>query len=200
MALVGLVHGIGGSATTMQPLADLLLERGHEVIVVTLPGHGTVPDDLVGVGWSDWLAAVPDAEVLVGQSMGASLALAASIHNCNVRSVVAINPPTADPDALEGLEWRRSRGHKWVDMPERVPTGALIEMVEGVLALDVAKVVASVLLVTGALDDTADPSALDELAASLGGRVQRCSLPNSGHVATLGPDIDLLADAIHEFV
>jgi carboxylesterase len=208
MARIAIIHGLGGTGATVQPLADLLAATGHDVQVVTLPGHGTQPEDLAGVHWRDWLAAVPPAEVLVGQSMGASLALAAAAaHPSEVQLVVAINPPLADPDALEGLQWRQSRGHEWVDGPElgdgevgytRFPITALIEMVDGVAALQPADVTVPVLLVRGALDDSADPDALDVFAAQLGGPVTRLELPGSGHVATLGPDLPELVAAITE--
>ncbi len=207
MAVIGVIHGLGGTGATVQPLADLLTAAGHDVQVTTLPGHGTSPEDLMGIGWSEWLAAVPQAEVLVGQSMGASLALTVAAVNHHTRLVVAINPPMADEDVLEGLEWRRSRGHEWIDAPElaegevgytRLPITALIEMVEGVHALDLDAVVAPVLLVHGALDDGTDPLSLDVVAENLGGPVMRLVLPNSGHVATLGPDLPLLVAAIDE--
>ncbi len=209
MAEIGLVHGLGGTADTMTPLALALEALGHTTRCITLPGHGTSPEDLLGVGWADWLAAVPVAEVLVGQSLGASLALAAAATRPEVRAVVAINPIVADPDALEGLEWRRDRGLDW--MPgaplaqgevgyDRLPIAALIEMVAGVSALDLATVTAPVLLVTGALDDTVDPPALDASIAHVRGPVTRLRLANSGHVATLGPERALLAEAIDEFV
>jgi carboxylesterase len=209
MAVIGLVHGLGGTAATMQPLADALRERGHSVQTVTLPGHGTDPDDLVEVGWSEWLAAVPHTEVLVGQSMGASLALTVAAVNHHVTTVVAINPPVADEDAIEGLEWRRSRGHDWVDAPElapgeagytRLPITALIEMVQGVHAIDLDSVSAQVLLVSSEHDDVVDPMSADVIAENLGGPVRRLRLPNSGHVATLGPDLPTLVDAIIDFL
>ena len=208
MPTIALVHGIGGSAATMQPLADLLTARGHIVRMVTLPGHGTVPDDLVGVVWSDWLAAVPEADVLVGQSMGATLVLAAATTR-HVRAVVAINPPAGDVDVLEGLEWRQSRGHDWLDTPEsapgdasypRLPITALIEMVRGALAVDLPSVTAPVLLAVGALDESVDPALVDTLADAIGGLVTRLSLPNSAHVATLGPDLPLLADTLERML
>jgi len=209
MAVIGLVHGLGGTAATMAPLADALTAAGHEVHSVTLPGHGTDPEDLVGVGWSDWLAAVPHAEVLVGQSMGATLALTVAAVNHHVRLVVAINPPVADEDVLDGLQWRQSRGHDWVDGPDladgevgytRFPITALIEMVEGVHALDLDAVTTPVLLVRGALDDSVDPMSFDVIAENLGGPVVRLTLPGSGHVATLGPDIPQLTAAILELL
>ncbi|MEN9643755.1 MAG: hypothetical protein RL238_424 [Actinomycetota bacterium] len=205
MAVIGLVHGLGGTAATMAPLADALVAVGHEVRSVTLPGHGTDPEDLVGVGWTDWLGAVPHADVLVGQSMGATLALTVAAVNHHVQLVVAINPPVADEDVLEGLQWRQSRGHDWVDGPElgdgeigytRFPITALIEMVEGVHALDLDAVTTPVLLVRGALDDSVDPMSFDVIAENLGGPVVRLELPGSGHVATLGPDLPLLTATI----
>jgi len=208
MASIALVHGIGGSAATMRPLADLLVGRGHDVRSVTLPGHGTVPEDLTGVVWSEWLAVVPSVDVLVGQSMGATLALAAASPGAT-RLVVAINPPIGDEDALEGLEWRQSRGHDWLDTPEaapgdesytRLPITALIEMVRGVLATRLETVTVPVLLAVGALDDSSDPAAIDALAARIGGPVARLVLPNSGHVATLGPDLPLLVDTLEQLL
>jgi len=205
MARIGLVHGLGGSAATMAPLATVLEQHGHEVLAVTLPGHGTDPEDLVGVGWTDWLAAVPHAEVLIGQSMGAALALTVAAVHDHLRGVVAINMPAADPDGLEGLEWRRSRGHDWVDGPElapgevgytRFPITALVEMVEGVLALDLAAVDCPVLLVNSAHDDVVDPMTAHVVADALSGPVERLTLPHSGHVATMGPDLALLTDAV----
>jgi pimeloyl-ACP methyl ester carboxylesterase len=140
--------------------------------------------------------------------MGASLAMAVvAADPSSVQLVVAINPPLADPDALEGLQWRQSRGHDWIDGPElgdgevgytRFPITALIEMVEGVGALRPAEVTVPVLLVRGALDDSADPDALEVFAAQLGGPVTGLVLPGSGHVATLGPDLPQLVAAITE--
>jgi carboxylesterase len=209
MTTIGFIHGLGGTAATMQPLADALAEFGYQTVTVTLPGHGTAPDDLVDMGWSEWLAAVPHADVLVGQSMGASLALTVAAVNHHVRAVVAINPPMADEDALDGLRWRQSHGHEWVDAPElaagepgytRLPITALIEMVEGVRAIDLAEITARVLLVSSAHDDVVDPLSADVIASSLDGLVTRLQLEHSGHVASLGPEADLLAAAIAEFV
>lgn len=204
MTTVGLLHGLGGTAATMTPLAALLERRGIGVMCPTLPGHGGGDDDLRTATWGDWLAAVPHAPVLVGQSMGATLALAAAASRLDVRGVVAINPVLADPDAAEGLEWQVSRGLEWIDTPladgepghAHVPAQTVLQMVHGALAVPLGEVRVPVVLATGALDDTADPWALDALAAQLGGPVQRLVLPGSGHVATFGPDLALLMEPI----
>lgn len=209
MTTVALVHGLGGTGATMQRVADALRTRGHECTVVTLPGHGTAADDLLTVGWNEWLAAVPEAEVLVGQSMGASLCLAAAARRSAVRAIVALNAPAPDPDAVDGLEWRQSRGHDWLDAPplaegedgyDRLPLHALLEMTNGVLAIEYSRVTAPVLLVNSAHDDVVDPYSAEVIAPLLGGPVDRRTLPNSGHVATLGPDVDLLVGWILELL
>jgi len=201
---VGLLHGLGGTAATMAPLAELLQRRGIEVVCPTLPGHGGSDDALLAATWADWLGAAPHVPVLVGQSMGATLALAAAATRADVQAVIAINPVLADPDAAEGLEWQASRGLEWIDAPladgepghARLPVHAVLQMVHGALSVKLAEVRVPVVLATGALDDTADPWALDALASQLGGPVERLVLPGSGHVATFGPDLDLLMEPI----
>ena len=42
----------------MHSLADLFFARGFYVLVLRLPGHGTVPAGLLRVQWQDWYAAV----------------------------------------------------------------------------------------------------------------------------------------------
>ena len=208
MTTIALVHGLGGTGATMDLLADLLTSAGHSCLTVTLPGHGTTPEDLAGVTWVEWVAAIPDADVLVGQSMGGALALAAASTRPSVLGVVAINTPAPDPDALEGLEWRRSRGHEWIDGPPlaegeagytRLPIDALLKMARGVLDTDLAAVTVPVLLVNSAGDEVVDPTSADTIASALGGPVTLLVLANSGHVATFGPDQDVLAAAICDF-
>ncbi|MBI4884825.1 MAG: hypothetical protein HY826_12310, partial [Actinobacteria bacterium] len=124
--------------------------------------------------------------------------------------VVAINPPQPDRDALEGLEWMIERGHDRIDAPRladgesgysSLPTVALVEMARGILAIDLDAVSVPVLLVTSALDEVVDPATADHLAELLAAKatVTRLTLPNSGHVASLGPDRDMLVEAIDRF-
>lgn len=194
----------------MAPLVAQLRADGHDSFALTLPGHGLDPEALLSIGWTEWLAAAQEqpADVVVGQSMGGSLALALAALG-RYRAVVAINAPAPDPDALDGLEWQRSRGLDWVDGPPladgeqgytRLPVAALMQMVEGSLLTDLAAVAVPVLLVTSALDEVVDPFSAHLVADGIAGPVRRLTLPNSGHVATLGPDRDLLAAAVVRFL
>ncbi len=210
MTRVLCLHGMGGTGATMWPIVAACIDANFTTLAPTLPGHGTDPADLVDVTWADWLEAARawEADVVIGQSMGACLALQlATEQRC--RAVVCINPVIADPDALDGLEWRRDGGQAWVDVAastveeiayERLPIGALITMTEGIAGIDLPAVTQPVLLVTSVNDDVVDPASSDVVAAALGGDVQRLRLRHSGHVATLDSERHLLQQAIVRFV
>jgi carboxylesterase len=210
MARVLCLHGLGGTGATMWPIVGRLASLGHEVLAPTLPGHGGTPEDLVGVSFDQWASAAAEwpADVVVGQSLGGSLALGlAASGRC--RAVVAINALLGDPDAVDGLEWRMSRGHEWHDVGpstvgehalERLPLSALLEMHTGLLTLDLAAVTVPALVVTSDHDDVIDPTVGDTIAAALDGPVERLRLANGGHVATLDADRDRLSLAIADFV
>jgi carboxylesterase len=194
----------------MWPIVAACIDSGFTVLAPTLPGHGTDPADLVGVTWADWLDAARawEADVVVGQSMGACLALQlAAEQRC--RAVVCINPVAPDPDAIDGLEWRKSRGHEWIDVAassvgeiayERLPIDALITMAKGITTINIAAVDQPTLVATSMNDDVVDPSSSDVIASALTGDVRRLRLRHSGHVATLDCERDLLQRAIVEFV
>ncbi len=210
MTRVLCLHGMGGTGATMWPIVAACIDAGFTTLAPTLPGHGTEPSHLLGVTWADWLEAARawEADVVVGQSMGASLALQLAAEQRCV-AAVCINPVAADPDALEGLEWRKSRGQAWIDVAasnvgeiayERLPIEAIIVMTEGVASIELSTVDRPVLLVTSANDDMVDPANSDLIAAALQGDVKRLRLRHSGHVATLDTERDVLQRAIVEFV
>src|SRR5262245_8806481 len=79
------LHGFGGTPAGMQAMASAFVDAGFDVAVPCLPGHGTTVADLAATRWEDWAAAATAGltglrsavrpVVVVGQSMGASLAL-----------------------------------------------------------------------------------------------------------------------------
>jgi carboxylesterase len=210
MARVLCLHGLGGTGATMWPVVGRLAALGHLVFAPTLPGHGGEPEALFEVGFADWIDAARQwpADVVVGQSMGGSLALVlAAEQRC--RAVVAINAVLGDPDALDGIDWRRSRGQEWHEVGpspvgefahERLPFAALVEMHRGLLGLDLSRITVPTLVITADHDDVVDPATGDAIAAAVAGAVERVRLGRGGHVATLDADRERLADAIVEFV
>jgi carboxylesterase len=81
MAHVLILHGFTSHPIlTLGPLPEVLRRAGYSVSQPTLPGHGTRPEDLVGVRWEDWYRvaleayrSLPEPRALVTLSMGALL-------------------------------------------------------------------------------------------------------------------------------
>jgi alpha-beta hydrolase superfamily lysophospholipase len=55
---VVLVHGLTDSPYSMRSLGEIFHAQGYHVVMLRLPGHGTVPAGLDNVNWEDWYAAV----------------------------------------------------------------------------------------------------------------------------------------------
>jgi pimeloyl-ACP methyl ester carboxylesterase len=97
-----LIHDLGGTPYEMRDLGRALVERCYLVRAILLPGHGTVPGDLLETEYRQWIEATRrgvasfegEAEqvVLVGFGLGATLA----VHHA------LSAPPESDP-ALGGL-------------------------------------------------------------------------------------------------
>jgi carboxylesterase len=80
-----LIHGYTGSVAETRPMGEYLAAQGITVRCPLLPGHGTTPEDLVGVRWQAWADTMADALAEVqgrcpvvfvgGLSLGALLTL-----------------------------------------------------------------------------------------------------------------------------
>jgi carboxylesterase len=222
-----MIHGLGGSPTSLGDVPDGLRSRGWEVHTPVLPGHGTSVDDLEGLTFDHWsnavMAAVTNGErghgvVLVGQSLGGVLALCAADTSSAVRGVVTINAPVtpADPDVVEHLDWlidrgvtRRPAGEPDLRDPHAVDPGydelpvsalrALVDAGDRATA-SVPRVRVPALVITSDHDQVVDPALGDALARGLGGPVTRLRLPNSGHVACRDLDRQRLTTEIADWL
>jgi esterase/lipase/1-acyl-sn-glycerol-3-phosphate acyltransferase len=101
---VVLSHGYLASPGEVRGLAEHLNKLGHTVYVVRLKGHGTSPERLHTVSWTDWLESFDrgyaivrslcDRVVVGGFSTGGLLALiAAARKGRGVPGAFAVNPP-----------------------------------------------------------------------------------------------------------
>ena len=83
-----MLHGLTDSPYSLHHVANHYVEQGFAVVIIRLPGHGTVPAGLTKVRWEDWMAAtrlavrharsLADEHTplhLVGYSNGAALAM-----------------------------------------------------------------------------------------------------------------------------
>jgi carboxylesterase len=104
---VVILHGFTANPIGTRPLGQRLAAEGYRVEVPCLPGHGTSPRDLATTRYADWYGAaarvldhlgpVADEVVVVGHSMGATIALDLAARRPDaVAAVVAINPQILD--------------------------------------------------------------------------------------------------------
>lgn len=105
------VHGFTGNPIGTRPLGQHLAAEGYTVEVALLPGHGTSHQDMARTSYADWYGAVEhlaerqrgrcDAVVLIGHSMGGTIALdLASRRQELIDAVVVINPVVRPPAGL----------------------------------------------------------------------------------------------------
>jgi carboxylesterase len=222
------LHGFTGSPSTMRSLAEVLAAEGHAVELPRLPGHGTHVDDMMATGWPDWsaealrahdeLAARVERVVVVGLSMGATLAAAVAIERPSVAALVVINgaleplgddlaqavrdalsagetliPSEGNDIALEGVEDLSYDG-----TPLR-PLLSLVEAGPG-LAERLAEITCPTLVMSAPQDHVVAPSASRYFADRVRARVEWVDLPNSFHVATLDHDRVLIEERVAAFV
>lgn len=68
-----LLHGLSDSPYSLRSQAELFHQQGFYVLVMRMPGHGTVPAGLLNVNWQDWAAAVKVGSRHVKSKLGDSL-------------------------------------------------------------------------------------------------------------------------------
>ncbi|SAL44838.1 alpha/beta hydrolase family protein [Caballeronia choica] len=99
-----LIHGLGGTQFDLGSMHKTLRRAGIDTHSLTLPGHGTTPEDLAGVRAEAWLAAVTakyrevvmqyDTVHVIGMCMGSLLALALCAQEGHARGrLVTLAPP-----------------------------------------------------------------------------------------------------------
>ena len=222
------VHGFTGTPFSMLPAGRALAAAGFDVELPRLPGHATDMADMLTTRWADWYAEVErayavlaervDRIVVVGQSMGGTLALTAALDH-PVAGVVAINPLTRDrpaevheylddllgdgftvvPGGPSDIADPDVRDPSYVDNPV-APLRSLL--VDGARPLEprLAEGRVPLRLFTSRQDHVVEPADSEHLAAVWRGPVEHTWLERGYHVATLDYDRELVIDGTVEFV
>lgn len=76
-----LVHGLSDSPYSMRAIAQTLVGQGYYVLVLRMPGHGTLPSELLDVSWEDWYGAVVLAAKYAVSRVGAEKPFLAGGHS-----------------------------------------------------------------------------------------------------------------------
>jgi carboxylesterase len=221
------LHGFTGHPGSMRPVAEAFAAAGFSVELPRLPGHGTSVEDMLETGWVDWTTEAEDAfqrlvercdrVVVVGQSMGGSLALWLATMYVNLAGLVVINPATRpQPDEVlemvygmlhEGTEVAPGGESDLADPDARdtayagTPLRPLLSFMSALKELEMryGQVTCPTLVMTRRQDHVIDPAQSDYLVEHLGGPVERVSLARSYHVATLDYDGPLVRERAVEF-
>jgi carboxylesterase len=223
------IHGFTGNPSSMRGIAEAMVALGHHVEMPRLPGHGTTVEDMCTTGWSDWTGEVRAAHgrlaervgqiVVVGQSMGGSLALWSGFELDKVVGLVCINPvttPQADVvlDMIEemvddGTEIAPAIGSDIADpdVQESSYDGAPLRpllsfMREGLAPMTdrYGELTMPLLLITSRQDHVVEPANSEHLAVNYGGDVEHVWLDRSYHVATQDYDRADIERMTGEFV
>lgn len=223
------VHGFTGSPASMRGVADALVAAAFDVELPRLPGHGTTVEDMLTTTWHDWAGEVDAAWrtlaerverlVVVGQSMGATLALSLALARPDTSGLVCINPATRlrDADTMAMIDELIEDGPPVVpgegsDIAD--PDGTDIAypgtplaplrslLIEGIAPIThrFGELKMPLRLFTSRQDHVVEPADSEYLAARYGGPVDHVWLERSYHVATQDFDRTLVIEGTVSFV
>ncbi|HWC38914.1 MAG TPA: alpha/beta fold hydrolase [Acidimicrobiales bacterium] len=221
------LHGFTGNPQSMRGVAQALAGAGFAVELPLLPGHGTSVEDMVPTRWDDWskaaereyaeLAARCRRVVVVGLSMGGTLAVWLATHHPEIAGLVAINP-FVEPPAESFLDILRGTLEAGTETMPGVgsdialegveelayassPVAPMISLMEATeaVAADLGRIRCPVLLLSSRQDHVVPSASGDLLEAQVGGPIERVWLEKSFHVATLDHDRALLEARVVEF-
>ena len=211
-----LIHGFTGQPFTMRPLAQAFFAEGFRVELPRLPGHGTSVEDLESYRFADWKALVEERYldlqqscehvVVVGLSMGGTLACWLAEHHREIAGLILINPlieqtTQENMDALHrelqagrttyaspssDIKWQCRIGQRY----DATPIRPLLSLLEGAISVrdDLGEITAPILLLTSREDHVVPPATGDTIVRQVQSHVERIYLENSYHVATLDHD------------
>ena len=193
---VFLLHGYGVDSLSMLPWAVVVAEAGYEAVLVDLRGHGESTGRRIGFGTMevgdlrqvlDHLVAThqaPGPVAVMGESLGAALALRWAASDSRLATVIAFAPYAELEPAIVGIRddyaawlpraWVRSAARRLPDLlevrPESLDTSA---HVDGLMT--------PTLLVAAGHDGIAPPPAVGRLARLCAGPVKYVMLDGAQH-------------------
>jgi alpha-beta hydrolase superfamily lysophospholipase len=65
-----LLHGLSDSPYSLRSIGEIFRDRGFFAVGLRVPGHGTLPGELLRTTWRDWRQAVRAAALHVGERIG----------------------------------------------------------------------------------------------------------------------------------
>ena len=221
-------HGFTGTAQSVRPLSEALVEEGFTVAMPRLKGHGTSMEDHAKSTASDWISSIEEdlawlgmrthSIFFAGLSMGGMFSLYfAALRPDVIRGVVPINAcvflndpdlarvvfdPGAPPTVPGVGSDIKAEGVEELVYPE-VPVPPLKEFMAIMRVTDdlLPAVTAPALILQSTEDHVVPPENGPHILERLGSSDKELVwLENSYHVATLDNDADLIAERTIRFI
>lgn len=196
------IHGLKGSAGVFARPARRWAERGFETFAVSVGYPAIAPQEILAA-LRGVMAAAPGRPVfVVGESLGASLAVTAlALPDAPSPAGLILSGPAIWPSgpsaglALWGLGWMNAIGADdalfWADIIRLMD--AAREDARSVRAFPV-------LVLMGGRDEVVPRQGVTELMAGLGARARLWHFPDGGHTLMRDPGGDAIADQVADWM
>lgn len=211
----------------MRPWGEYLAAAGYTVSVPLLPGHGTTVDEMLHTRFSDYsaaiesayndLAALCDAVVVAGLSMGGTLVLQLAENHPEIAGVVLVNAAVAStnkqllllpvlqhlvktfPAIADDIK-KPDTAESGYDKTPLKPLASLVAAWKPIRA-DLGRIACPVLLFRSAEDHVVDPSSARIILGGVSSTDKtEVVLANSYHVATLDNDAPEIFSTSQTFI
>ena len=204
LATVLILHGLNGSSEWTAAHAACLTNAGFRCVLIDLRGHGESTGDTVSFGKFEAAdirealtrlhadGTISGPLILMGCSLGGSVALMAACEPTPVAAVIAIAPFAHVADVAPHFAHRFAGWLTWLvtdgltrnTIAAMGRLGGFDPMTDSPLAW-APRVHVPVLLIHGADDDLVPAEQSAQLAQALGGEVTRVVIPGQEHIATV---------------
>ncbi|MGI5921614.1 MAG: alpha/beta hydrolase [Syntrophomonadaceae bacterium] len=222
------IHGFTASPSEVYPVARQVHDlAGLTVSAPLLPGHGLTPEALNQTDWTMWFQAVQketesllahyNQVYLVGLSLGGLLALHTGYTNPGIKGIVAINTPFYNKNPLltrlapvikylcsyfpkpvttHGIGFEKQGRFAYGVTPVKA-FNSMMKLRRVVMA-ELSRIKAPLLVMQSVQDESVPMKSALYIKNQTGARVVK--LPSSQHVATMGPDQELITRSIINFI
>lgn len=210
------VHGYMGNGSEMESYAKEFFNRGYNVLVPDLRGHGESEGDYIAMGWNDhfdvkkWIDYIIEREedskiILHGISMGAATVMMTAGEDLpsNVKAIIEDCGYTSVKDEFGYQLKRLFNLPEWpilevASLVTKIRSGYWFGEASSIEQLKKAKI--PILFIHGSEDDFVPFCMLDEVYNSANTEKQKLIIEGAGHVRSESTDSELYWRTVFEFI